>query len=78
MAPSVPSAPGVRMTGAPRFLIARPPLASTQSGATCMRVVGDAVTAEACVRWRRHVAGGMPTCRLNARLNAASDSYPTA
>ncbi len=25
----------------------------------------------------RHVAGGMPNSRLNARLNAASDSYPT-
>jgi len=26
----------------------------------------------------RHAAGGVPTSRLNARANAASDSYPTS
>jgi hypothetical protein len=29
-------------------------------------------------RIRRHAAGACPVIRLNARLNAASDSYPTS
>src|SRR4029077_7167713 len=51
---------------------------------TCLRIASDigtqALTALArpnrdCVRKR---AGGTPNSRLKARLNAASDSYPTS
>jgi hypothetical protein len=32
---------------------------------------------EPCSVCRRQTAGALPKCRLNARLKAASDSYPT-
>jgi hypothetical protein len=38
------------------------------------RQITEAAAGSLSVLCRRHVAGGMPILRLNARLNAASDS----
>src|ERR1043165_9310643 len=32
----------------------------------------------AALDWLRNLAGGMPNCRLKARLKEGSDSYPTS
>lgn len=42
------------------------------------RVPGAGLDAGAALDCLRNRAGGAPNCRLKARLNAGSDSYPTA
>src|SRR5687767_9935371 len=57
-----------------------PQLTVQTAGAAAVSDPAEAMvrTAGARVVCFRHVAGGEPNSRLNARLNAASESYPTS